>query len=711
MSLKKQRIHISGSSNIDYKSKHDIKQIQKYYPYLQPKDFGTMGQSNYKLPFSLHEKLFKVTTLLNEKKYVENDYQNPKIYDSAIYYKKNHIHLNPKTFTIGDKIRQLDTSCKKGGHEYNGDSFLVTDVYKSRKETEINKLKEKLEDSDRKKKIKNISTPIKKIEKKENNPEKILDEEKKKINNFRKQIYDKFLDHKDYRNIFLNWQKNYLINDELSILDLHKKINELGIPITYNEVASLVSSVNKRNTNTLNFDEFKILFFDDADLKNEKLVIPKTIDINALREKQRKENENKDLKLANYKISKHDHFITLGTFLKVKYPNFLSSMEKINTNVENQKNGNCDFVTFKKVLDTLKIPEKYKNYSIARSIFNTYQINNDLMDYKKFIENCKKIQEENNYFAYQNAYLKLIAEKLLNKEEAEETYKHEILEDEKFKKYNINSSIWTSPNLNKISIDKTPEKNSKTIEQKKSENKIKDQYLNTVNDYKSDYKSSLSKSIINNKEENFDNRTLNYSYSDSKTINTNNNIGKIFKKNMVKNIGKSMENLPIINNNDKRIYTIDKNANFSHYQPSLNFLNLIHQNSKMYNERYSEGVNELIPQPTFEIKENSKLRNMKNIGYVFRPNHEFLSSSIGSPGYLSDKNRYARYDPVLDDRKIRDAKKATSHKKRFETLRNYCEIIDFNQKVKDINDNSLEHFKRTRDIYEYLQRLRGGVDG
>ena len=688
MSLKKQRIHISGSSNIDYKSKHNTEQIEKYFPYLHPKNFGTMGQSNYKLPFSVHEKLFKVTSLQNEKKYIENDVQNPKIYESALFYQKNHMHLKPKTFTIGDKIKQLDTSCKKGGHQYNGDSFLVTDVYKSRKETELKKLKEKLENSDRKNKINMMYrriSPIRKIFKEENNNKKNLDDDQKKLNSLRKQIYTKFLDHKDCKNIFLNWQKNYLKNDELSILDLYQKINELGVPITYNEVSGLISSVNKRNTNTLNFDEFKILFFDDAELENEKQIIPKIIDIDTIKEEQKKENENKDLKLADYNISKHDHFITLETLLKVKYPNFLCSMEKINTNVENQKNGNCDFVTFKKVLDTLKIPEKYKNYSIARSIFNTYQINNDLMDYKKFIENCKKIQEENNYFAYQNSYMKLIAEKLVNKEEAKEMYKHVLEDEKKHKNNNTSLNINTSPNLTKISIEKTPEKISKTIETKKPYTNINEHYINTINDDKSAYKSCLSKCITKCQKENLNNKNLNFSYK--------------------------------INNNDKICYTIncdnkiENKANFSHYQPSLNFINLINQNSEDYNKRYNEGVNELIPYPNFEIKENSKLSNMKNIGYVFRPNHNFLGSSIGSPGYLSDKSRYSRFDPVLDDKKIRDAKKATSHKKRFETLRNYCEIIDFNQKIKDINDNSLEHFKRTRDIYEYLQRMRGGADG
>lgn len=55
--------------------------------------------------------------------------------------------------------------------------------------------------------------------------------------------------------------------------------------------------------------------------------------------------------------------------LHIKNSNFINSMNEINDK-ENNKNGLCDFQTFKNVLDTLKIPEKYKNVQIAK-VFST----------------------------------------------------------------------------------------------------------------------------------------------------------------------------------------------------------------------------------------------------------------------------------------------------------------------------------------------------
>ena len=79
-------------------------------------------------------------------------------------------------------------------------------------------------------------------------------------------------------------------------------------------------------------------------------------------------------------------------------------MNEINDK-DNNKNGLCDFQTFKNVLDTLKIPEKYKNIQIAKSIFNEFKVENaDLMNYNNFIEKCKDIKNPNDFFQFQNNY-------------------------------------------------------------------------------------------------------------------------------------------------------------------------------------------------------------------------------------------------------------------------------------------------------------------
>ena len=138
MSLKQPRIHLSGISNIDFRSKNEMDKINLYQPFHKSRDFINMGLSNYHLPDQIHDSLFKPTSSINERKYEENDIQNPKIYDSALFYKKNGIEILKKTFKQGDRIKQLDTSNFRGGHEYNGDSLIISEVFKARNDLKQN---------------------------------------------------------------------------------------------------------------------------------------------------------------------------------------------------------------------------------------------------------------------------------------------------------------------------------------------------------------------------------------------------------------------------------------------------------------------------------------------------------------------------------------------------------------------------------------------
>ena len=61
MSLKRSRVHLSGISNIDFRTKGEIEEIKKYQPYHESKNFGMLGLGNYKLPYSIHKELFKLT--------------------------------------------------------------------------------------------------------------------------------------------------------------------------------------------------------------------------------------------------------------------------------------------------------------------------------------------------------------------------------------------------------------------------------------------------------------------------------------------------------------------------------------------------------------------------------------------------------------------------------------------------------------------------
>ena len=407
MSLKKPRIHLTGISNIDYKSKLDIKKIFN--------NFNNFSNNQQKEVFSDEPSTYKSP--------------NPK-------------RPNLYNVSLKDAVPQ------------SGDSLMYAETYRIRNEIKQKKMEKesekKLRDINSLSKVYNSSQKINqnneqttKVE--QNSGKKGTKTDEERINYIRKSVSDKLSTHTDIKNIFLLWQKNYLKNQDLSVYDLHQRINELDIPITYNETVALVSYANKRNTNTLNYDEFKNLFFDDSMRINDqrkKTVIPEIVDVNKIKEDNKKEHENKNVKFANYKVFRNDHFITLETMLNIKNSNFLNSMNEINDK-ENNKNGNCDFITFKKVLDTLKIPEKYKNMSIAKSIYNEFKLpDKDLMSYANFIDKCKNLKQPNDFFEFQNNYLNLLTNKLIDNESKRKKFRDILLEEEmRRKEYVKNLSL------------------------------------------------------------------------------------------------------------------------------------------------------------------------------------------------------------------------------------------------------------------------------
>ena len=137
MSLKRPRIHLSGISNNDFRTKGETRQIKRFEPFHESKKFGMMGLANYKLPFSVHKELFKPTIGLNEAKFVENDIQNPKIYDTALFYQNHSMKIKPRSILLAERGKQLDTSEYRGGLEYNGYSMMIVETIKKRKEIKM----------------------------------------------------------------------------------------------------------------------------------------------------------------------------------------------------------------------------------------------------------------------------------------------------------------------------------------------------------------------------------------------------------------------------------------------------------------------------------------------------------------------------------------------------------------------------------------------
>ena len=629
MSLKKPRIHISGISNIDYKSKKEI------------------------------EKIFN-----NFKNYtIKPDKKNEPLDPSEIVVYKSQRPKKPNMYNAPLKdVKELD-----------GDSLLYADTYKLRKEMKLKRLEQNVNN-----KIKNNGLPKvpNSSEKKVINyfkTEQNKQNDETRLKALRRNVHEKLIPHKNIQNIFVSWQKNYLNNNELSVFELHKRINELGIPISYNETIGLISLANKRKTNTLNLDEFKNLFFVDSDDINQtknfsSIKIPENINSKKIEDDYKKEDERKYKKYINNKIFDNSHYNQLEYLLHIKYSNFLNSMNELN-NKENNKKGLCDYETFKSVLDTLKIPEKYKNVYIAQSIFNEFKEDNvDLMNYNNFIERCKNNVIKNDFFEFQNKYLNLISNKLSNNESQRNKYKDILLENDKRTKEYI-KNLGPCKSMDKLY------NNNKCMTEENNQNIQK----NNLHKYKLKNNITIDLPNFNNKR-----------YS---TLNTQqNNIN-----------GNESPKNPIINHNSIN-NNIQNRESFSHYQPSLNFINLLFKDSKSLSERYHEGVKEFSPNNVMNLKKN-KRPDGRSINCRFFEKKEqfpplFMSYDSKVPGYIDEKGRFERnkVESKYDLDMINQI-----NRKKTEIFDKWNDNIKFQQNVLDVKE-SLGQINRTKHLFEYENR-------
>jgi hypothetical protein len=350
--------------------------------------------------------------------------------------------------------------------------------------------------------------------------------------------------------------------------------------------------------------------------------------------------------------------------LHIKNSNFLNSMNEINDK-ENNKNGNCDFTTFKNVLDTLKIPEKYKNVSIAKSIFNEYKLpDKDLMNYMNFIEQCKNLKQPNDFFQFQNNYLNLLSKKLVNNEEKRKIFKDILLEDDKRKKEYIKG-------LNSC----------KSMDKIFNNNKC----LTESNEY----------SVINKNNNNDINNNKSINFNKYNTIETGNNNNDRYN-----NLNNNIYNQNKYNN---CTISYDNRDTFNHYEPTFNFIDLMYKDSRHYLDRYKEGVKELSPIPVIKDKdENFKKENFG--GYIHKFKKTTVSSDIGAPGYIDNKERFKRNDIFSTEKKIKLENFERFKKNKNQVIDKWNDIIDFQQKVTDVKE-SLGQIKRTKNLFDYENRI------
>ena len=417
MSLKRERNHTTGLSNIDFRSKNDIPSLDQYEPWHKTKNFGTMSKYPYELSYTEHKKLFRPTKQINEQYYLNADIQNPKTYQSAQFYKDHKIRLNTKAIFTNERIAQLDES-NKGKDIFLGDSMMISDINKQRKErkkrrkfndienkeTKIIQQNQIIADKINKNKEAIQETQLVKIEAKETLEGKV---DLKKIQEIRLALRRRYANRTNFRKIFQDWQRS--AQGEITVYDAHHMINDLNIPINYNETRALISSANKRGKFSLNLEEFMSLIFSDNPLLK--------IDLSNI-EYNKEEFFDEDEIVQNLKktmeINKNpDDIAYFEQYFKTKKPILLKYIKELGY----EKTNSCPYEIFAQAVRKFPLPEKYIDDHFLKQIYNEYKIpDKEEMDYKKYLNYLVTPKDLEDFYDFQKKDIAWLKDKILRTE-------------------------------------------------------------------------------------------------------------------------------------------------------------------------------------------------------------------------------------------------------------------------------------------------------
>ena len=434
MSLKRLRNHMCGFSNIDFRSKGEFDNLKLFEPWKIPKDFGTMGKSNYHLPYSESKRIFSVSKNLNKFKNIVQDSPDPKFYKTAMYYKKSKIKPNILQDFYNERIAQLD-EIDKGKEKYIGDSMMIADIYRYRTQRK-NRANESIKNLINKQKYLNkfkmpkelqnksakLETQLVKLDVNETLDNKI---DLKKIQEIRFALRRRYANRTDIRKIFKEWDMNCM--GEITLYSAHDMINRLNIPINYNETRALIASSNTRGTESLNLEEFIHLIFSDNEALQVNLDELQYKDEKLFKEGIDAENIKNNMKKSILEINK------TNAILFIKYQ--VHSRTTILNNVAHKNNINtdkCSKKQFIQLMRSLKFPEKYYRDILMDSLFNSYlNKDNNTMNVTKFIDDCLKLTEDNNFMEFKEKYLKFFENKIKEQNEKKEETIKDLLPEKK----------------------------------------------------------------------------------------------------------------------------------------------------------------------------------------------------------------------------------------------------------------------------------------
>ena len=398
-----------------------------------------MSKYPYELSYTEHKKLFRPTKQINEQYYLNADIQNPKTYQSAQFYKDHKIRLNTKAIFTNERIAQLDESeSNKGKDIFLGDSMMISDINKQRKERKKRRKFNDIENKEKKiiqqnqiiadKINKNKEaiqeTQLVKIEAKETLEGKV---DLKKIQEIRLALRRRYANRTNFRKIFQDWQRS--AQGEITVYDAHHMINDLNIPINYNETRALISSANKRGKFSLNLEEFMSLIFSDNPLLK--------IDLSNIDYKKEAffdEDEIVQNLKKTMEINKNpDDIPYFEQYFKTKKPILLKYIKELGY----EKTNSCPYEIFAQAVRKFPLPEKYIDDHFLKQIYNEYKIpDKEEMDYKKYLNYLVTPKDKEDFYDFQKKDIAWLKEKII-RTEGETKNDREILKEDFKKKENL----------------------------------------------------------------------------------------------------------------------------------------------------------------------------------------------------------------------------------------------------------------------------------
>jgi Ca2+-binding EF-hand superfamily protein len=246
--------------------------MEFFHPWFFNKNYKEMGNERYKHKLNELKKIIEPIKDIVTQKELAEEMPNPKYFETAKFYKNHGISKKPKTFYTSDRVANLEESFK-GKEIFAGDSMMIADTTKLRKNKkqligEIKTRKEKEKEAlvlekNKKNKEAEQETQLVKIEAQDTLEGKV---DISKISEIRLALRRRYASRTNFRKIFKDW--DMFGTGQINVYEAHKMINNLGIPINFNETIALIASSNKRGTSALNMEEFMHLIFNDNNALN-----------------------------------------------------------------------------------------------------------------------------------------------------------------------------------------------------------------------------------------------------------------------------------------------------------------------------------------------------------------------------------------------------------------------------------------------------------